>query len=332
MKKIRAFFLAIFALPVAAAVGGFVWMNNGIAPTEPGKHTYLRFDNAESFELALRQLETRGIVRSATALKAYAKLKGKAHPLIVGTFEFKSGMTADEILRALYAPVKRMVRIPEGWWIQRVGKRLEDLGICTKDEYVKAASDVNALRQVVPIPNGRKNAEGYLYPDTYDIPPGTSAEQIVLMQANTMKKRLDQCGNVQFIDKKLNIAAIVQAEVALDRERPIVAGVIMNRLKTNMPLQIDATVLYALGVWKQLGPGVVNKVDHPYNTYRHAGLPPGPIASPTLPSIKAAISPAVTPYFYYVAMPDKSHLFAKTYAEHIQNIKWSRQAFAKVQK
>jgi UPF0755 protein len=330
MKKLRAIFLGILALPVAGAVGGFVWMNNGVAPTEPGKHVYLRFDDAESFDFALRQLETKGIVRNATALKAYAKLRGQAHPLIVGTFEFKSGMKADEVLHALYAPVKRMVRIPEGWWIQRVGKRLEDLGICSKDDYVKAASNVDALRKIVPIPPGRKNAEGYLYPDTYDIPPGMPATQIVTMQAATFKKKAADIGNDKQIDKILNIAAMVQAEVALDRERPIVAGVIENRLRKGMPLQIDATVLYALGVWKQLGPGVVNKVDHPYNTYRHTGLPPGPIASPTIASIKAAANPANTPYLYYVAMPDKSHLFAKTYQDHQQNIRKSRLAFAKV--
>jgi UPF0755 protein len=114
---------------------------------------------------------------------------------------------------------------------------------------------------------------------------------------------------------------MVELEVAKDEERPIVAGVIENRLKRKMPLQIDATLLYGIGKWRRLTFKDYKEIKSPYNTYTHQGLPPGPICSPTVKSIEAALHPATHNYLYYVAMPEGYHLFAETYKEHLANIK-----------
>ena len=122
----------------------------------------------------------------------------------------------------------------------------------------------------------------------------------------------------------------IEAEVAQDRERPVVAGLIENRTRIGMLLQIDATVLYALQEWKELGPGVVKTVESPYNTYIHAGLPPGPIGSPGFKSIEAALKPKANPYLYYVALPDRTHMFSADYAGHLANIRKRKAALKAV--
>jgi UPF0755 protein len=170
-----------------------------------------------------------------------------------------------------------------------------------------------------------------LFPDTYDFPPMMGARAVIERQLRTFEQRtegkLDQRSDLARV---VNIAAMVELEAKLDRERPVIAGVIENRLRKPMRLQIDATVLYALGEWKVLPPGVVNTIQHPYNTYLNDGLPPGPIGSPGLASILAAANPQETNALYYMAMPDGSHLFTSSYSQHLVNIRVARAAARRV--
>ena len=129
--------------------------------------------------------------------------------------------------------------------------------------------------------------------------------------------------------KLLTVASLVELEASDPEERSMVAGVVENRLAKGMRLEIDATVLYAMQEWKVLGPGVVHTVDSPYNTYEHAGLPPGPICSPSLSSVEAALRPARHGYYYYVGKGSGRHLFAVTYEQHLANIRQTRQEGAK---
>ncbi|MDD4239695.1 MAG: endolytic transglycosylase MltG, partial [Desulfotomaculaceae bacterium] len=175
-------------------------------------------------------------------------------------------------------------------------------------------------------PEGEKRLEGYLFPDTYSFNIGESESIIV----ETMLKRFDrEMAELGFealaeengisLHQAVTIASLVEREAKADEERPLIAGVIYNRLNISMPLQIDATIQYALGENK---PEIYYKdleVDSPYNTYRNYGLPPGPIAMPGRASLLAAVNPADTDYLYYVAKPDGSHAFATTLAQHNVN-------------
>jgi len=166
--------------------------------------------------------------------------------------------------------------------------------------------------------------EGFLFPDTYEFAPMTPARDVVKTQLRTFKRKVGG-GDLR---RTVTVASLIELEAALDSERSKIAGVIENRLKKGMTLDLDASVLYAMQEWRQLPPGFVRTVKSPYNTYLHKGLPPGPIGSPSLKSIVAARQPDAHGYLYYVARPDRSHLFAKTYAEHQQNIKKARREWA----
>jgi UPF0755 protein len=168
--------------------------------------------------------------------------------------------------------------------------------------------------------------EGYLFPDTYHIGSRTTEEEIIKMM---LKRFNDELVKLDYVEKitlpglslhnAVTLASLVEREAREDSERPVIAGVIMNRLNRGMKLQIDATVLYALGGHKEKVYYKDLEVDSPYNTYLYYGLPPGPIAFPGEASLKAAIEPAITDYLYYVAKPDGSHAFARTLAEHNNN-------------
>jgi len=326
MKKIGC---ALAVLGIGAGVGFFgfqQWLGGLVQPGKATKNVYVRLEKGTSFGGALRDLEEKGVIESARNFQIWAKFKGKAPILHEGTYLFKPGSKADEVLASLNKPVSRMVRIPEGWWISRVAKRLEENQVCDAEEYIKLANDPSVFAKSVKFPLPEESLEGYLYPDTYDLPPLTSAKEVITKQLKAFESKVWPKLKNAKVHRTLTVASMVQSEVAADQERPLVAGVIERRLQKGMRLQIDATVLYALGEWKVLGPGVVNKVVHPYNTYRIPGLPPGPIGSPSLASIEAALNPKATDKIFYVALPDKTHLFARTYEEHLANIRKARQA------
>ena len=161
--------------------------------------------------------------------------------------------------------------------------------------------------EVVDFELPKGSLEGYLYPDTYDLPPMLGAKGVITRQLRAFETKVVKKLGAEGLDRALTIGSMVELEAALDEERPRVAGVIENRLKKGMRLELDATVLYALGEWKELGPGVVRTVKSPYNTYLNAGLPPGPIGSPGAKSIEAAMNPETHNYLFYVERPERSN-------------------------
>ncbi len=312
-----------------AFVGGYSWYQ--LRPLPIGPNQYVRFNSALKLEAALAELERRQIIRSSRFTQYFAGLSRNSGPIVKGTYLVSPGMNATQVLKAIRQPIRRLVRIREGWWINRVAKKLEEQGVCKAEDYVKWASRPQEFQSEVSFPLPEQGTlEGYLYPDTYDLPPLIDAKDIVSMQLRAFQNKVaDKLPPNQTL-RALTVASLVEAETAMDRERPIVAGVIENRLKKGMRLEIDATVLYGIQDWRVLGPGEVRMLASPYNTYLHKGLPPGPIGSPSLKSIEAALKPAHQGYFYYVALPDKTQLFAATYEEHLANIK-KRMAAIKAQ-
>ncbi|MEZ5163636.1 MAG: endolytic transglycosylase MltG [Fimbriimonadaceae bacterium] len=247
------------------------------------------------------------VVKDASAFIFRAKIERKQQLIADGTYEFEPGMDFDKVILNMKKPLSTMVRIPEGWWIARVAKRLEEKQVCKADEYIELANNPSEFKDDVSFTLPEESLEGYLYPDTYDLPPLIGARSAIKRQLQAFQKKVvDELGE-EGLERAVNVGSMIELEAALDEERPIIAGVIENRIKQGCG-QLDATVLYALQEWKQLGPGVVNTVDSPYNTYRNAGLPPGPIGSPSFRSIEAAMKPATHDKLFYVARPNRSPL------------------------
>ncbi len=317
-----------FVVVVGLVMGWMSFEKQALAQTSFGDSFFLRLEG-ENFGQAVELLAAKGVVKNPGPFTLYAKMQRVALPPKSGTIEVWPGMTFQETLDSLQNPVKQMVRIPEGWWIKRTAARLEEKGVCTADEYIELANDPGAFQEDVSFQLPKESLEGYLYPDTYDFPPQLGARRAILMQLANFKKRvIDEIGDKD-LDRALIIGSMIETEAGVDQERPIVAGVIENRIQQNMRLQLDATVLYGLQEWRQLAKGEVNRVESPYNTYKVDGLPPGPICSPTFKSIAAAKNPASHDYLFYVRGEGLTHLFSKTYAEHLANIKKSNAIRAK---
>lgn len=322
MKKARRLSLIILGIVVAGLFLGGMWFRSQLAPTPKGDEFYIRFNGDKNLKLVLERLQERKVVRNPWALYMYAKASKEAYPVRDGTYRFRPGMAAKEILKAVRTQIRQMVRMREYYWIARNAKVLEQNSVCKASEYVALTQKPQDFQQYVKFPLPKNGTlEGYLYPDTYDLPPLYGAKSTIIKQLETFEKKVWQnLTKPKDIARTLVIASMVQLEVAKDNERPVVAGVIENRIRQGMRLQIDATALYAMQVWKNPTRHDIMAASSPYNTYLNAGLPPGPICSPSVKSILGAENPAKHAYLYYVATPQKYHLFASTLAQHNANI------------
>jgi UPF0755 protein len=207
---------------------------------------------------------------------------------------------------------------------QQIGGLLVSHKICTLAQWNAALEKEYEYDFLQNIAAGPHCLEGFLFPDTYSLPEDVSAEQVI----NLMLKNFEKVWNQEFagtasqknmsVYKTVTIASMVEREARVNSERKTIAGVIYNRLNQNMPLQIDATVVYALGGHKDVVTYADLEVNSPYNTYKYAGLPPGPISCPGKASLNAALNPEKHSYYYYLAKGDGSHYFSKTYDEHLQ--------------
>jgi UPF0755 protein len=312
---------------VVGVFAGYQWFMGSIAPVPAGVPRLVRYDTSKGLASVLRDLESKSIIRNANTLAWYARFRRGPSIVGEGTYRVAPGMSARQVLDALRNPLRFMVRIPETNFSFRTARLLEKNEVTTEVDYNAAVANPENYASLAEFPLPKNSLEGYLYPDTYDLPPQSGADAVIRKQLRNFQKRvwngLEKPANLHRV---LTIASMVELEVMKDNERAIVAGVIENRLYRKMRLQIDATVNYALKEWRALTLKDLKDTDSPYNTYRYAGLPPGPICSPTVKSIQAAMNPARHAYLYYVALPDGSHLFAKSFEEHRRNIAKRRAA------
>ncbi len=280
-------------------------------------------------------LYDQGLVRHALVFRYYAKYRKLDQSLKAGNYLLEYGMSIDEILAELAAGnVHRptvSVTIPEGFTLEQIAQRLSQRGLADYDEFMDLAiSTVPVLGQSTP--GMRYALEGYLYPDTYTFDEGVTAETILRrmqdrlndIYTQEMRERTEELGLTTH--EVVTLASLVEREVQVPDERELVASVLHNRLRVKMPLQICATVIYALGEHKTTVTLKDLEVDSPYNTYKIRGIPPGPIASPGLKSLTAVLYPAKTDYYYYSVKDDGTggHYFGRTLAEHEANIAKAR--------
>jgi UPF0755 protein len=279
------------------------------------------------------ELAQRGVIGPSWVFTVYARLHGDAN-FKAGTYELRKNMGVDSAVKALkHGPRIGYVRltIPPGLWLSQIAQRVGNLPGMNVDNFVESTQN-NAVRSAFE-PNGVNNLEGLLAPDTYNI----SAEEDEILVLSTLVQEFDKRAlelglanaNVQGHDAYdiVKVASLVEAEAKYDADRPLIASVLYNRLARGMPLQVDATLIYARGNPADRSISEQDKtIDSPYNTYTHTGLPPTPIAAVSDASLRAALAPADTSYLYYVVIDKQGHTaFASTQAEQDQNIAIARQ-------
>ena len=266
-----------------------------------------------------------GVIDSRLRFWWLMKLQGDAQKFKTGTYAFAPHMDEQAVLDKLVSGDTTVVRftIPEGFGIKEIAKRLADEGLVDEQEFLAEAKDFASYDYMKKRPNERYAAEGYLFPDTYEIHSEVTPEAIMKMMAEDFDTRLTPELRQQAAAKNLSIhdlvtlASLVEKEARYDEDRPIIAQVFFKRLQMGMPLQSDTTLQYLMVGPKEDVSIEDTKIDSPYNTYQHMGLPPGPIASPGMKSILAVLNPASTDYLYFVADRQGHNHYSQTYDEHL---------------
>lgn len=274
-------------------------------------------------------LKKSGVIRNASAFRLYARIQDVDGKLKPGSYTMNTAMTVPEVIRDLIKgpPDRITLTVPEGYTVAQIADLLEQKGLSTGAAFNQALNQNWQFSFFKDLPAQKNNLEGYLFPDTYYLGSDSVSEKIVEMMLQNFEQVMERYDYINkakakglTLNEAVTVASMVEREARVESERPRIAGVIYNRLNAGMPLQIDATVQYALGKQKEKLLYKDLEIDSPYNTYKISGLPPGPIANPGWPSLKAAIEPEKNNYFYYCAKPDGSHAFARTLAEHNINV------------
>jgi peptidoglycan lytic transglycosylase G len=276
-----------------------------------------------------QRLVEAGVIRDRYTFETALLLTGGARRLKAGAYRFDRPMTPIDVIDKIVRGDVYVVRItfPEGLTIREMARTYEARGLGTAAAFERAAGNPAPIRALDP---DATDLEGYLFPETYTVQPDAPASVLVDAMVSRFEQVFDRglrdeaAARGLSVRQTVTLASIVEKETGDPAERPLVAAVYENRLRLGMPLQCDPTVIYAL---EQAGhyTGRLHhedmSFDSPYNTYRYPGLPPGPIASPGLASLQAALNPAAVDYLYFVSRNDGTHVFARTLAEHDRNVR-----------
>ena len=315
-KKLLILIVCLLVVPPAT----YSYYNYALGLANSSDETVVDFivEPGQGVEEIAKKLEGAGLIRSGALFKLYASLSNLSSKLQAGEYQVPQNLNVKEVAELLqHGTFEEKLTFIEGW---------------RREEYA------DALNPKSQIPNPKLNGaeflreteglEGYLFPDTYFISTETTAEDLVKMMRENFDSKLQEKGagvkGFSF-EEVVIIASIVEREGAAVEDKPIVAGVLFNRLLAGMALQVDATVQYALGYqeedwWKKRLTEDDLKIDSPYNTYKNPGLPPAPICNPGLDSLGATLNPVETEYWYYVSDSDGRMHFAGTIEEHNENV------------
>jgi UPF0755 protein len=330
--------IVIIVLVLAAGWFGFnKFYSDTIGAADPGNTAPITVEIPEGTstsgiaEILLRNGLTKDVPFADVFFKMHTKRMGYDGQFKLGVYELNKGMTLDEMAAVLMAGNRadtKQFTIPEGYNIIQIAKALEAAGICTADAfYNEAENGVFDYPFLADCPPGRERLEGFLYPETYEVYANATAHDVIekmLSQFDTLftpeyYARADELG--RSVRDVVTMGSIIERESVKPEERPLMAGVFYNRLTQGMMLQSCATIQYILGEPKQFLTNADTQIESPYNTYLHAGLPPGPICNPRMASIEAALYPDDNDFIYFVLSPDLdgSHRFSADYNEFLRN-------------
>jgi UPF0755 protein len=312
---------------VAFTVASRVWLRGKLAPAGADAPRIVQIPDGVGTLAIARLLREEGLIQDELAFRLGLKQWDLAGQLKAGYYRLSPAMSAEEIARCLAEGrvATEKVTVPEGFTVAQIADRVEEAGLCSAEDLLSPAVVQKVRKTSSFVKNDR--LEGYLFPDTYVIEYGLAPEAIVQQMVDDFRQRV-LVGMAEELEASryslaevVTVASMIEREARVEKDRPLIASVIYNRLKKGMRLQIDATVIYALGEHRERLTYKDLKVDSPFNTYRRKGLPPHAICNPGEASLRAALKPAKTGYLYYVAKPDGSHVFTKTYEDHKRAIR-----------
>jgi UPF0755 protein len=316
-NKLSLFFVFFLIFPIIL-LAGFFWWKWAISPVDTSSKEQKIFVIArgENTDQIIKRLEFEGLIKSPLAFKIILRKDNLAGKIQAGDFKLGPQMNAREIAdQLLHGTLDSWVTIPEGLRLEEYFKILTDAGFdINYNDWLKAT----------------KGKEGYLFPDTYLIPKDASASTVVNLMLDNFEKKTAEIGK-KASPEEIVLASLLEREVKLDADRQIVAGILLKRLKNDWPLEVDATIQYALGNvkcqisnikcnWWQEPTKDDLELESAFNTYKNKGLPPSPICNPGLGAIKAAMFPKTSDYWFYLSDSKGKLHFSKTTEEHDQNI------------
>jgi len=328
---VKRVLIALLVLIVLAGAAGSFLIIRGAG------HPYKGYKGAEQFvevpagaspNTIGRRLAAAGVVRDLATFRYALARSGQARRLKAGEYRFDRPMTPVEVIDMIArgAVYLRPITFREGLTIKQMAALYEQGGFGPASDFTRAATDVTLIADLDP---DARDLEGYLFPDTYTLPRRTTAAEFISRMVANFRSVVttDLIARARArglsVRELVTLASIVEKETGRPDERSLVAAVYSNRLRIGMGLQCDPTVIYAL---ERAGKYTGNltredlRFDSAYNTYRYAGLPPGPIAAPGRASLEATVAPAEVPYIYFVSRNDGSHAFAATLDEHNRNV------------
>ena len=315
----------IFCVLLVGSGGAWLWYSAYGDISKPLAQTRVVIPRGATFSDIAHQLAESGVISNAFTFHVLARLRHSDAEVHAGAYRFPPHQSANAILQSLLtggAQVAVWVTLPEGFTAAQIAERFQQAGVghaqALERSFLATPFDVSGQKT--------KNLEGYLFPSTYLVPVDASTEQIQKQLTDQFVKELPPNAASKAkalgvtLPQAVTVASLVEREAKVDADRPHIAGVIYNRLKQKMPLQVDATIEYALPSHKTELSFADLKIDSPYNTYLRDGLPPTPIANPGSASLRAALSPTKTGDLYYVYCGNGRHVFTKTLAEHQANV------------
>ena len=332
-KALRGILITIVFIIVALEIGWYLYASAINKPfINIKKDETVEVKESDTLNTVLSRLNEEGKMKNLFMVKVYTKFSSGDKTVKVGTYEINEDDSIHDLLNRLVSGKESYaykVTIPEGKNIEEIASLVEKACIVSKDEFLKSIKEYPLPSYVKENPEKRYNLEGYLFPDTYTFDKGVSASEVIEKMIKRFESVLLEIENEEGItlsdDEIEDIvirASIIEKEIKVDEERPIVAGVINNRLEQGMRLQMDATTVYATQKTSDTVTIEDTKVHSPYNTYYIKGLPVGPIASPGKVSIEAVLNPKKTDYIFYVLKKggNGEHVFTDDYEEHKKNM------------
>ena len=322
MKKFPLSLIEIISICIGITVLLFLFLfNYMVTPVSyVEKWRNVEIPEGSTFTDSLDILKGNGLINSRVGMLLVGRITGFDHDIKAGYYNLSESMTPLQIFNSLVEgrTIQYTITIPEGFELRKIRKQFLKTGLMDDESWQLVYDQDFILSLEVNAPS----LEGYLYPDTYNFSKGTKPETIFKRMVQRLKenfdepllKRAEELGMSE--NEVLTLASIIEREAIYDSERPTISAVFHNRLKKNMRLQADPTVLYGVkNRWKRIRYRDLKR-ETPYNTYRFKGLPPGPIASPGIKSIRAALYPSDEDYLYFVAKNNGRHYFSKSNAEH----------------
>jgi len=301
----------------------------------PNEGVFVTVPHGASRRMVSRILERQGVIRSSLVFELYCR----RHPrrtLIAGDYFFDHAVAARDVFDTLAngRVYVKNVTVPEGYTMVEIAALLEREKLVSHEAFLTAAQDTSLISDLAP---RARNLEGFLFPATYPFPRHPAPQDAVAAMVRRFRDMWTRLSAETGTDGRsvqdvITLASLIEKETPQPEEKPLVAAVFLNRLRFHRPLQCDPTVLYALELAGRSGGPLTTKdlqLDSPYNTYRHTGLPPGPIASPGEASLRAALTPAKSDYLYFVANMQGGHFFSRTLAGHNRNVRRYRQLLAR---